>query len=99
MARCPPQNQQWLSLRLRILFRKTAERQWLVRIWAAILATEYHAALLWGGGGGGRVVMPGVLTRLVPPRDLEFEEGEGDYRVSSQLLARQEHRPSRYLVH
>jgi len=41
----PLQNQQLLLVRLRILFRKTAERQWPVLIWAQVgdvLVTRMH---------------------------------------------------------
>jgi len=51
----PLQNQQLSSVRLRILFRKTAERQWPVLIWAAVLAMEFLTLSMHDflGGGGG----------------------------------------------
>jgi len=59
----PLQNQQLLSARLRILFRKTAERQWPVLIWAAALAMEFLALSMqdFFGGGGGISSVPWCL--------------------------------------
>jgi len=54
------QNQQLLSARFRILFRNTAERQWPIRIWAAVLAMEFLALSMrdFFGGGGGISLVP-----------------------------------------
>jgi len=52
----PLQNQQLLSVRLRILFRKAAERQWPVLIRAAVLAMEFLARSMHDFlGGGGEI--------------------------------------------
>jgi len=59
----PLQNQQLLSVRLRILFRNTAEHQWPVLIWAAVLAMEFLALSMhdFFGGGGGISSVPWCL--------------------------------------
>jgi len=62
----PLQSQQLLSVRLRILFRETAERQWPVRIRAAVLAMEFLASSMhdFFGGGGGISSVPWFLGSL-----------------------------------
>jgi len=52
----PLQNQQLSSVRLRILLRNTAERQWPVRIWAVVRAMEFFALSMHDFlGDGGEI--------------------------------------------